>query len=154
MSIENIFNYLRLSDRIGTSGYPEDNEFHHISDQGYGMVINLVSHDVLHKTEEDIVRSLGLSYIHIPVVWEKPEIKDFKSFADAMEKHQDKKLFIHCEANMRVSAFVMLYRVIHKGMPTQQAMDDVLKIWNPNQNYDQWKKFIETVLAEYKRENV
>ena len=150
MSVEKIYNYIELSDKIGTSGYPEDPEFQYILDNGYQVVINLVSNepdDVLRNTEKGIVENLGLSYIHIPVVWKLPQLDDFKSFCNALEQHKDKKVFIHCELNMRVSVFMMLYRVIYKGMNQEKAMLDVQKIWKP---YDQWKEFIEKVLYKLK----
>ncbi len=148
MEIEIIHNFIKLSEEFGTSGYPEDHEFQYIRDSGYQVVINLVSNepdDVLRDTEKEIVETLGLSYIHIPVVWKSPQVEDFKTFINALEKNRDKKIFIHCELNMRVSVFMMLYRVIFKGLNLQKAMLDVEKIWKP---HDQWEEFIERVLLE------
>ncbi len=150
MRVEKIYNFIELSKKFGTSGYPEDHEFQYIRDSGYQVVINLVSNepdDVLRDTEKGIVENFGLSYIHIPVVWKSPQLDDFKSFCNALEQHKDKKVFIHCELNMRVSVFMMLYRVIYKGMNQEKAMLDVQKIWNP---HDQWEEFIEQILYELK----
>ena len=44
---------------------------------------------------------------------------------------------------MRVSVFMMLYRVIHKGMNQEKAMLDVQKIWKP---HDQWEEFIDSMI--------
>jgi protein tyrosine phosphatase (PTP) superfamily phosphohydrolase (DUF442 family) len=146
MGVEKIYNFIELSERFGTSGYPEDHEFQYIQDNGYDVVINLVSNeptDVLRKTEKKIVENLGLKYIHIPVVWKSPQSDDFKFFCEALENHKEKKIFIHCELNMRVSVFMMLYRVIHKGMNQEKAMLDVQKIWKP---HDQWEEFIDSMI--------
>jgi protein tyrosine phosphatase (PTP) superfamily phosphohydrolase (DUF442 family) len=108
-------------------------------------VINLVSFDVLRQTEKEIVESLGLIYIHIPVIWESPKIEDFKAFSEILEKYKNKKIYIHCELNFRVSVFMMLYRVIYRRMNHEKAMADVFEIWKP---HDQWKTFIDKVLYE------
>lgn len=58
------------------------------------------------------VRSLGLSYINIPVQFAAPSEADLIAFFAAMEANRGHKLWIHCAANYRVSAFLRLYRVI------------------------------------------
>jgi protein tyrosine phosphatase (PTP) superfamily phosphohydrolase (DUF442 family) len=145
MSVKKIYNFLELSNQFGTSGYPEDDEFKYIKDSGYKIVINLVSFDVLRQTEKEIVESLGLTYIHIPVIWESPKLEDFRTFSETLEKYKNEKIYIHCELNFRVSIFMMLYRVIYRGMNHEKAMADVFEIWKP---HDQWKTFIDKVLYE------
>jgi len=61
-----------------------------------------------------------------------------------MEKYKNKKLFVHCAANMRVSSFVALYRVIKEGWDYSDVVNDVYKIWNPN---DIWSDFIRSELS-------
>lgn len=63
-----------------------------------------------------------------------------------MEDHSDKNIFVHCAANMRVSAFMYLYRRIHKGMSDDDARKDLEQIWLPNET---WQKFIEQVVEHY-----
>ena len=65
--------------------------------------------------EERSVTKLGMEYIHIPVIWQSPTSDDLDKFFDVMEKYKNKKFFVHCAANMRVSSFVALYRVIKEG---------------------------------------
>ncbi len=49
-----------------------------------------------------------------------------------MDNNPDKKIFVHCAANKRVSAFIYLYR-IQKGVNKQEAKKDLEKIWSPNE---------------------
>jgi hypothetical protein len=63
-----------------------------------------------------------------------------------MDANQDKKCFVHCIANARVSAFVMLYRVLRQGVPLEEARALMHQIWTPNAT---WQAFIDETLAKH-----
>jgi hypothetical protein len=73
-----------------------------------------------------------------------PDAADLARFFAAMDATQDKKRFVHCIANMRVSAFVMLYRVLRQGVPLDEAWATMARIWEPNPI---WHTFIREALA-------
>ena len=50
-----------------------------------------------------------MAYRHIPVKFEAPAVEDFRAFVSAMDEWSDRKVFVHCAANFRVSAFVAVY---------------------------------------------
>ena len=54
-----------------------------------------------------------MEYVHIPVVWSLTH-KDLTRFFAALEEHRGRKVFVHCLLNMRVTAFVFLYRVLRR----------------------------------------
>jgi hypothetical protein len=62
---------------------------------------------------------------------------------DALDMHADQKVFIHCMANYRVSAFVFLYRVLRLGVPQAEAETQLHQIWQPNET---WANFIRSQL--------
>jgi protein tyrosine phosphatase (PTP) superfamily phosphohydrolase (DUF442 family) len=95
--------------------------------------------------EADVVAAQGMEYIHIPVVWDNPTEADLVRFFEVMDATQDKKRFVHCIANMRVSAFLFLYRVLRQGMPSEAARATMAQIWEPNPI---WQKFINEALAQ------
>jgi hypothetical protein len=64
-----------------------------------------------------------------------------------MDGVRDKKVFIHCAANYRVSAFVALYGQARLGWSASQADAHIRRVWQPN---DTWEKFIEEVRARLK----
>lgn len=140
-----IYNFLSLSAKLATSGQPLEEELESISKAGFEVVINLALSDADYSLadEEGSVTKLGMEYIHIPVIWQSPTSDDLDKFFDVMEKYKNKKLFVHCAANMRVSSFVALYRVIKEGWDYSDAINDVYKIWNPN---DIWSDFIRSEL--------
>ena len=85
-----------------------------------------------------------MQYVHIPVVWEKPTIENLNDFFSVMEANTDKKVFVHCVANKRVSAFIYLYCRLHEQMSEEDAKKELYKIWVPNEI---WQSFMEQVLT-------
>lgn len=149
-SLQTITNYLRIEGGPGTAGQPTAEQFAEIARAGYQVVINLVmpdSDDAL-GNEDEIVEAAGMIYIAIPVVWERPRVPNIERFAQVMQDHADREVFVHCAMNMRVSAFVFLYRVLRLGVPKEEAEADLHRIWQPNAT---WQTFIDRVLARYRR---
>lgn len=147
-SIEDIYNFLKLSDAIATSGQPTEEQFLAIRESGYQIVVNLAlpeSPNAL-PDEKQVVEAQGMQYKNIPVVWDNPTLEDVAQFFSIMEDNSDKNIFVHCAANMRVSAFMYLYHRIHKGMSDDDARKDLEQIWLPNEI---WQKFIEQVVEHY-----
>lgn len=145
-SLSTIYNMLPLTDDLGTSGQPTSAQLAVIKEAGYEVVINLATGKTPRDlpNEADVVAAQGMEYIHIPVVWENPTEADLTRFFEAMDATQHKKRFVHCIANMRVSAFIFLYRVLRQGMPVEEARATMAKIWQPNPI---WHKFINDALA-------
>ena len=143
--LNTIYNFLNLSAKLATSGQPLEEELEYISKAGFEVVINLALSDADYSLADEggSVTRLGMEYIHIPVIWQSPTSDDLDKFFDVMEKYKNKKLFVHCAANMRVSSFVALYRVIKEGWDYSDAVNDVYKIWNPNEI---WSDFIRSEL--------
>jgi protein tyrosine phosphatase (PTP) superfamily phosphohydrolase (DUF442 family) len=147
--IEDIYNFLKLSDAIATSGQPTSEQFSAIKEAGYQVIVNLALPESLNalKDEKQIVESQGMQYVHIPVVWENPTLENVTEFFSVMEANAEKHVFVHCAANMRVSAFMYLYRCLHQGIIDEDAKKDLHKIWIPNEI---WHNFIEQVISMQK----
>jgi protein tyrosine phosphatase (PTP) superfamily phosphohydrolase (DUF442 family) len=147
--LEDIYNYLRLSDSIATAGQPTADQFPTIKDFGYQVVVNLALPESTNALADEraIAENLDMQYIHIPVVWENPTLDNFQDFADALQANADKPVFVHCAANMRVSAFMYLYNRIYKQMSEEQAQNNLSQIWTPN---DIWQNFIQKAIANHR----
>lgn len=146
--LNEILNYRRLSDRIATAGQPSERPLKAIALAGFEVVINLglTDQDYSLPDEKGLVESLGLLYEHIPVLWENPTRNDFEEFLRVMERYRDRKLFIHCMVNMRVSAFMYLYRVLRENRSREEALEEMHHIWEPNET---WSTFIESMMSLY-----
>jgi len=144
--VNKILNYLRISDALGTAGQPAPEQFADIRAASYQVLVNLAlltSSNAL-PNERELVTAQGMEYVHLPVVWEAPTPQDLEQFFGVMERYRDKKVFVHCAMNYRVSSFVFLYRVMRLGVPPEVAQEALRKVWEPNAT---WKDFIERSLA-------
>ncbi len=150
LSLDDILNFraLGVAGRIGTAGQPAEYQFETIKGGGYETVINLALSSSLGAlpNEAQLVAQHGMNYIHIPVVWEEPTADDLNKFFAAMDAHSDKRVFVHCAMNKRVSAFMYLYRILKLKEPEEVARKDLLKIWAPEPH---WQRFIEQQLANH-----
>jgi len=63
-----------------------------------------------------------------------------------MDADQGRRLWVHCAANYRVSAFLGLYRVIKQGWGRERAFELMRGLWEPN---EVWSSFIEAMLAKH-----
>lgn len=146
-TMDEICDFLSLG-RIGTAGQPTGEQFAAIQAAGYQVVVNLAlptSTNAL-PDEAERVTALGMTYVHIPVIWEAPTLQDLDEFFAVMERYGAERVFVHCALNMRVSAFMFLYRVIRLGVLPEEARQVMLQIWEPD---DVWSRFISQALAQY-----
>ncbi|XTI73113.1 protein tyrosine phosphatase family protein [Acidithiobacillus sp. AC3] len=144
-----IYRYRAVDAVLCTSGQPTVDQLGHIAAAGYKTIINLALHDDPRYSlpdESSAVESLGLAYIHIPVQFMAPTEQDLLEFFSAMEAHQREKLWVHCAANMRVTAFLGLYRVIRQGWSIDRAFELMYGVWQPN---EVWSSFIAHMLEKY-----
>ena len=118
---------------------PEQLEW--IAAEGFECVINLLpdESDAWFPEEPERVKTLGMEFVRIPVIWLRPTRENLDDFCAAMDARQGKKLFVHCAANMRASAFLYLWRLRH-GHNETEALDDMHDIWHPD---GVWAEFIE-----------
>lgn len=135
-------NYLRLNRQLSSAGQPTEAQLVWIAEQGFDVVINLglTDSDYSLPDEDRIVRRHGMLYIHIPVEWDAPQREDLVAFMNAMDEHRDKKIFVHCAANMRASVFIALYRILRRSWDPTHAIQGIHQIWQPNPT---WQSFIQ-----------
>lgn len=136
-----IADFLQLTPSLATAGQPSPEDLAQLRQDGYEVVINLAtpSSPGAILDEDQQVKRLEMKYIAIPVIWDAPTAKNLADFFAAMEQVHDRKVFVHCARNMRVSAFIYLYRVMELKWTDDQAAPDLLKIWQPNET---WTRFI------------
>lgn len=151
MLVEQITNYLRVSDRISSSGQPDEDGFHAIATAGFGAVINLAMPDSDNAIPEEgnIVTKHGMTYHHIPVPFDAPKTSHLRQFIGLMESLEDEKVWVHCVVNYRVSAFLYQYRR-WKGIPDDEARKAVLKAWKPNAI---WQGFLALPIDRLRRKD-
>jgi protein tyrosine phosphatase (PTP) superfamily phosphohydrolase (DUF442 family) len=141
MPVEDIRAFLKVGE-FGTSGMPQPDHFADIARAGYKTVINLALPTSVNALphEADLVTRVGMRFVHIPVNFEQPQRRDYELFEQILNAVRPEPVFIHCAANMRVSAFLFLYRIRNNLATPSQAHSDLAKIWTPDPT---WTRFIE-----------
>ncbi len=147
--MENIYNFLKLSDRLFSSGMPTPEQIPSIAENGVQVVINLATSqsEGWMPNEKDLVEAQDIAYYEIPVDWDNPEMKHLTEFMNIMDRHKHQKILVHCQANFRATGFIMLYRVNRLGWAEENALRDLRKIWNPAE-YPVWEQFIKKSLMK------
>lgn len=149
MSTSEIYNYIKVNDQLITGGQPTADQLRSAAAEGFVTVINLATINPRYSLEDEagLVDSLGMTYFHIPVDWEKPEEGDFLAFERLLPHLPPGKTLIHCAANFRVTAFYSLYAQKHLGWSAEQAEEFRAQIWKGS-DYPIWEKFITRMQAE------
>ena len=144
---ESIYHWLRLDERVTTSGQPTEEQLANIAALDVRCVVNLGlhSHEKALPDEAATVAALGMTYRHIPVEFKNPSERDFDAFCLALEETSDAPLHVHCIANYRVSAFFYRYRRSLLGMDEERARADLDRIWRPD---PVWAAFIHLPQAQ------
>ncbi|HUS23793.1 MAG TPA: protein tyrosine phosphatase family protein [Candidatus Binatia bacterium] len=134
-----------MGERFGTAGQPAAEQFELIKADGYQAVVNLARPDSTDALPEErtLVTGLGLAYAHIPVDFGAPTQQDLQQFFAVLDRHEGKRVFVHCAANKRVSAFMFLYRVKKLRVPVPEAEMALHRIWVPDAV---WQDFIDRML--------
>ncbi len=131
---------------LASSAQPDKDFLRKLRELGYEVVINLAppqSHGSF-GDEGGIVGAKGLVYVNIPVDFSKPTAEDFRMFTEVMKASRDKQVFVHCQANLRGTSFLFLYRVLHEGATQSEAGAKLSSVWVPD---SVWKRFIEETLV-------
>lgn len=138
--------FLAMGEKFGTAGQPSPEQFQLVAASGYQTVINLARADSPGHLpgEKELVQGLGLKYVHIPVEFSAPQPMDLALFFEAVDAAAG-KIFVHCIANKRASAFMFLYRVLKMGHPVAEAEMALHRIWTPD---PVWQDFIDRALRE------
>lgn len=141
-------NYVAATERLHTAGQPDAAALATLAEQGFELVVNLAppTNQGAVPDEGKLVAEDGPTYVNIPVSWQQPTYEDFALFSAVMNGARDRKVLVHCQLNMRASAFTFLYRVVHEGVAPEEAMQALRAVWIPR---DQWATFTANVLARH-----
>jgi protein tyrosine phosphatase (PTP) superfamily phosphohydrolase (DUF442 family) len=145
--LTSIYNYLQINSDLATSGQPAAHQFNSIKAAGYSKIINLAPPSAENSVndEANILAKIGIDYVNIAVDFNNPTDQDFQHFVSHIQSHKDKKIWVHCAANLRVSCFIFKYRTAILGQDKLLAEADLKKIWQPNKV---WTHFIDKPAAD------
>ena len=120
--------------RLMTSALPAEEDFAEMASRGYEIVISLAQRrdSVILANEDALVCEAGMRYLHLPVDWEAPRLEDYALLSDLLRTLHDRKVWLHCTKNYRVSSLMYLYHIIELTLPPVEAEAILHRIWTPN----------------------
>lgn len=146
-ALAEITNFRQYNATFASAGQPTREQFQLIADQGFERIVYIAftnNNNALADADQ-LVKGLGMEYMHVPVAFDNPLPDDFYAFADSMRRNPGKKTLLHCQVNARATAFSFLYRVLYDDVSISAAKADMNTVWQPNAV---WRDFIFEVLDQ------
>ena len=139
--MSNIYNFQKVSDTLACAGQPREGQLASIAEDGYEVIINLGLADGKYALADEAgsVKALGLTYYHIPVQFDNPQLDELTTFIADMQQHDGEKILVHCAANYRASAFTGLYLFAEGKMNEDEMQEFIEAVWQPDAV---WQQFI------------
>ena len=108
------------------------------------MVNLAVYNEEYNGSENQWVVERGMTYIHLPVDFDRPTSSDLERFYQLMDALADETVWVHCIANYRASAFTYLYRINERGDSRKDAKALLDQIWTDEllDEYPQWAELM------------
>ena len=124
-----IRNFLRIDDQFCTGGQPRIEHLEVLKKSGIRAIINLRLPSE-HRADEEraTAEQLGLKYINIPVAFGDPKEEQATEFLRVTDDPENRPVFIHCTAAIRVGAFWMIRRVLRDGWSLEKAQDEATRV--------------------------
>ncbi|MEM7082776.1 MAG: protein tyrosine phosphatase family protein [Pseudomonadota bacterium] len=141
-------NYLVYDASFSSAGMPDAAFIQQLASNGVDHVINIAPPDADGSLDDEaaLVAAANMQYLNIAVDWHEPTQEDVDTFLRFMREHSDDNVFLHCQMNMRATAFAMLHRVINQQVAPTDALADMQTIWTPNET---WATLINTTLDRH-----
>jgi protein tyrosine phosphatase (PTP) superfamily phosphohydrolase (DUF442 family) len=129
-ALESLTRFARVDERLYRGGQPDAGEFARLRELGVRTVISLRSESA-GSAEKQIVESLGMSFVHIPVTMHAFGLSGdvptaaVKRFFEVVDDPSSGTVFVHCRRGAdRTGTFVALYRIARQGWSPEKAYDE------------------------------
>ncbi|HKG23903.1 MAG TPA: protein tyrosine phosphatase family protein [Blastocatellia bacterium] len=124
-----IRNFLRVNDQFCTGGQPRLEHLAKLKAEGVRSIINLRQPSEHRASEEEaMAKEVGLRYYNIPVAFGDPKEEQVTEFLKLTDDPENRPVFIHCTAAIRVGAFWFIRRVLRDGWSIQAAEEEAQKV--------------------------
>ena len=140
-----IFNATWIDNQLSSSGQIHAEHAPLLQSLGVKTVVNLaVYNEEYNGSENQWVVERGMTYIHLPVDFDRPTSSDLERFYQLMDALADETVWVHCIANYRASAFTYLYRINERGDSRKDAKALLDQIWTDEllDEYPQWAELM------------
>jgi outer membrane protein assembly factor BamB/protein tyrosine phosphatase (PTP) superfamily phosphohydrolase (DUF442 family) len=124
-----IRNFLRVNKDFCTGGQPKLEHLEKLKADGVKSILNLRQPSEHRAADEEAkAKELGLRYFNIPVAYGNPNEEQVAEFLKVTDDPENRPIFIHCTAAIRVGAFWMIRRVLRDGWKIEDAQTEAEKV--------------------------
>ena len=125
--IAGISTFAQVESTIACGGSTTPDAIREIKRMGFKTVVNLrlaSEPGALVDEEGAIVRSLGMTYVHLPFNIQTPDPKLVENFMTAVAGPANTPAYVHCAAGGRAAALWMIKRVKADGWTRAAALEE------------------------------
>jgi protein tyrosine/serine phosphatase len=125
-AVEGVRNFQVVNDRVLRGGQPGAEGFRSLSAAGVRTVLDLRESGERSKAEKDLVKSLGMKYVNIPMKgMHTPSDGDVRHALRVLRDEDAGPVFVHCQRGAdRTGMVVAAYRMEHDGWSNGQALKE------------------------------
>lgn len=139
-----IGNYYQYSEKLASGAQPSEEDIAELKKDGFEVVFNISTPSAKNAlaNEAAIVEKQGMHYVHFPVDCSDLQSIHYKTFEGIMNGIVDKKVFVHCGANIKSSNLIHMYDVLENG---KNEKESVKTLYNIQQPEEKWFKYFESM---------
>ncbi len=143
-----IYNYIKINDKVALAGQPSAHEFEVLIANGVNCVINIAPYDERYsiENEAELVEKLAATYIYYPIDFANPTLADFAKVEALLLDNQDNNVLLHCAANYRASLLFGHFAIRHLGWSRAEKNALINQIWSLD-DFPAWKVLDEKLEA-------
>lgn len=117
---------IQITDQVSVGAQPTEEQLRSMAQEGIKTVVNLRTAGEQDQPlgpdqEGDVVRRLGMQYLHIPVSSKDMRAEQVDQFRQALRR-LPVPVFVHCHRGKRAGAFVMMHLAAEAGMSGAQTL--------------------------------
>jgi tyrosine-protein phosphatase SIW14 len=118
----------QLNPHVYRGGQPTQAGFQALAKMGVRTVLDLRDRAAQTRRERQMVESLGMRFVTIPMSMGEPTDGEMAHIIDQLNASDAWPLFVHCQGGRdRTSAVIACYRIQHDGWTNQQAYNEALR---------------------------
>lgn len=111
-----------LNNQFYLGSQPTEDDLRKSKEKGIKTIVNLRPKSELTFDEEQLVKSLGMNYVHIPMTADSIKNADIDKFIESLSTKTNEPVFVHCASGNRVGYMWSIYRLRHDGLSKNDAI--------------------------------
>ena len=119
-------NFQQVNEALCRGAQPSDDGFRELAKQGVKTILDLRGGAGRSSHEAQVVRSLGMQYINVPLDgFQAPSADEVSKVMAVLNDPNAGKVFVHCRRGAdRTGTVLAMYRIGHDHWTNQQALDE------------------------------